>query len=140
MKLTSEQITQFQVSGYVYLGEILNAKELKVAREAYHRVFDSKPSSYRDIGLEDSETGQQKAVLQQVLNIEVNEDEAVSVHVPAGHAMMHHCLTVHGTRANLSDWPRRAIAITYMPADALQRGKPMTENPLLRGSEAVYGS
>ena len=72
--------------------------------------------------------------------IEVNEDEAVSGHVPAGHAMMHHCLTVHGTRANLSDWPRRAIAITYMPADALQRGKPMTENPLLRGSEAVYGS
>ena len=74
MKLTSEQITQFQVSGYVYLGEILNAKELKVAREANHRVFDSKPSSYRDIGLEDSETGQQKAVLQQVLNVYELED------------------------------------------------------------------
>jgi hypothetical protein len=74
MKLTSEQITHFQESGYVYFCEILSPEELEEAREAYHRVFESKPCSYRDIVLEDSAVGQQKAVLQQVLNVYELED------------------------------------------------------------------
>jgi len=245
MKLTPEQISQFHERGYIYVGEILDATELEEAREAFQRIFDSKPRSFRDLGLQDSETGQQAAILQ-VLNIyqldeifrrtecrpdvvdaveslldtpairlygdqalfkppkhgsrvlwhqdngywqlepanvvsmwlalddaddsngcmrvlpgshkwglldhaqsteneelrgiEVNEDDVVSVHVPAGHAMMHHCLTVHGTQANHSARPRRAVAITYMQADALQRGEPMTEFPLLRGSEVERSS
>jgi ectoine hydroxylase-related dioxygenase (phytanoyl-CoA dioxygenase family) len=81
----------------------------------------------------------QSSEREELRGLEVDESQAVSVHVPAGHAMMHHCLTLHGTQGNYSDRPRRAIAITYIPADARQHGKPMTDNPLLRG-EPLVGS
>jgi len=44
-----------------------------------------------------------------------DESKAVSVPLKAGHAMVHHCLTVHQTQPNWSDRDRRAIVIHYMP-------------------------
>jgi hypothetical protein len=40
-------------------------------------LLESKPSSYRDLGLEDSETGQQEAVLQQVLDTKDTKGHAM---------------------------------------------------------------
>ncbi len=39
--------------------------------------------------------------------------------VKKGEVHFHHCLTWHGSHANLSDRPRRAIAIHYMTQDTL---------------------
>lgn len=47
----------------------------------------------------------------------VDESQQVCVELPAGHCLFHHCLTLHATSANTSPNRRRAIAITYMPAD-----------------------
>jgi hypothetical protein len=41
--------------------------------------------------------------------------EIVPCPVPAGWVMFHHCLVWHGTPPNLSDRPRPAIAIHFMP-------------------------
>jgi phytanoyl-CoA hydroxylase len=41
--------------------------------------------------------------------------EIVPCPVPAGWVMFHHCLTWHGTPPNLSERPRPAIAIHFMP-------------------------
>lgn len=41
--------------------------------------------------------------------------EVVPCPVPAGWVMFHHCLTWHGTPPNLSERPRPAIAIHFMP-------------------------
>ncbi len=87
------------------------------------------PGSHRE-GLVSHTPSQENEVLR---GLEVDESKAVPVHVPAGHAMMHHCLTIHATRQNHSDRPRRAIAITYVPAETRQNGEPMTEFPLIRG-------
>jgi 2-oxoglutarate-dependent dioxygenase len=86
------------------------------------------PGSHRH-GLLEHHAPKERADLR---NVEVDERDAVPVHVPAGHAMFHHCLTLHGTHANRTDRPRRAIAITYMPAEATRDGKGFPDNPLLR--------
>jgi ectoine hydroxylase-related dioxygenase (phytanoyl-CoA dioxygenase family) len=41
-------------------------------------------------------------------NAEVN---AVPMEIPKGHMSFHHCRTYHGSGANLSDRPRRAISL-----------------------------
>src|SRR2546421_2763621 len=41
--------------------------------------------------------------------------EIVPCAVGRGEVMFHHCLTWHGSAPNLSDRPRRAIAVHYMP-------------------------
>ena len=41
--------------------------------------------------------------------------EIVPCEVRKGECMFHHCLTWHGSPSNLSDRPRRAIAVHYMP-------------------------
>lgn len=65
--------------------------------------------------------------------LDIDTSGALPMCFPAGHAMMHHCLTPHGTDANESDQPRRAIAITYMDAASTQDGKPLEKQPLLTG-------
>jgi ectoine hydroxylase-related dioxygenase (phytanoyl-CoA dioxygenase family) len=85
------------------------------------------PGSHRE-GLIEHHAPRERAELR---NVEVDESDAVPVHVPAGHAMFHHCLTLHGTHSNRTDRPRRAIAITYMPAGATRDGKGFPNLPLL---------
>ncbi len=51
-----------------------------------------------------------------LLELDIDRDRLVPFEMPAGHALMHHCLTVHGSHPNRSERPRRAHAIHYMPA------------------------
>jgi len=50
--------------------------------------------------------------------------EIVPCPVPAGWVMFHHCLTWHGTPPNLSDRPRPAIAIHFMPGHTVYSPNP----------------
>jgi ectoine hydroxylase-related dioxygenase (phytanoyl-CoA dioxygenase family) len=43
--------------------------------------------------------------------------------VPAGHVHFHHSLTWHGSHANSSQRPRRAIALHFMNETVLRTGK-----------------
>ncbi|NEB67436.1 phytanoyl-CoA dioxygenase family protein, partial [Streptomyces fulvissimus] len=38
------------------------------------------------------------------------EVRKIPVHIPKGHVNFHHCRTYHGSGANVSDRPRRAIS------------------------------
>lgn len=58
------------------------------------------------------EEGQELPAL---LSVEVDDSQSVSVPLKAGHAMVHHCLTLHQTHPNRSNQDRRAMVIHYMP-------------------------
>jgi phytanoyl-CoA hydroxylase len=45
----------------------------------------------------------------------VDESQAVTVDLPAGGIMFHHCQTLHYTQPNMTDRQRRAFAIHFMP-------------------------
>lgn len=51
----------------------------------------------------------------------VDESQAVTVPVPAGHAMFHHCQTLHHTAPNHSDRQRRAFVVHAMPPGTRDR-------------------
>ncbi len=59
-------------------------------------------------------------------------ERVVSYEVPAGHAVMHHCLTLHSAPSNTSPRDRRAYTVTLMQAGLLPGD--LTQFPLLRGS------
>jgi len=48
--------------------------------------------------------------------------QPVSIPVPAGGCLFHHCLTVHASFGNRTERPRRAIAISYMHPDTISKG------------------
>jgi ectoine hydroxylase-related dioxygenase (phytanoyl-CoA dioxygenase family) len=50
-----------------------------------------------------------------LLNTQVDESKAIPIPLSAGHAMVHHCLTLHASRPNCSNRDRRAMVINYMP-------------------------
>ena len=58
-------------------------------------------------------------------------DRIVSFVIPSGHAIMHHCLTVHGSPSNASPRQRRAYTISLMEAGILSQDT--GQFPLLRG-------
>lgn len=62
---------------------------------------------------------------------QVDPAKAVSFKVPAGHAVMHHCLTIHGAPPNTSDRPRRGYTVHLAQAGVLELD-PAT-HPMLRG-------
>jgi ectoine hydroxylase-related dioxygenase (phytanoyl-CoA dioxygenase family) len=55
------------------------------------------------------------------------------VELRAGQASVHHSHTVHGSAANASDGPRRAIVLNYMDADT----RSADDAPLLAGTAAI---
>lgn len=59
-------------------------------------------------------------------------ERVVSFVVPAGHAVIHHCLTIHSSPANASPRERRAYTVTLMEAGLTSRDT--NQFPLLRGS------
>jgi len=65
-------------------------------------------------------TGDMDAVTQ-ILTEEQKEafDKKVANELPKGHASFHHPLTMHGSYANYSDRPRRAVVINAMASDTL---------------------
>lgn len=68
------------------------------------------------------------------LKADADESLAVSVPLPAGSGMFHHCRTLHSTKPNHSPYQRRAWVLHYMPADTRQNGSVLNNRPLLRGS------
>jgi ectoine hydroxylase-related dioxygenase (phytanoyl-CoA dioxygenase family) len=69
-----------------------------------------------------------------LLSVEVGDSQSVPVPLKAGHAMAHHCLTLHQTHPNRSDQDRRAMVIHYMPVGTRNgEGILLTDNLLLCG-------
>lgn len=66
----------------------------------------------------------------------VTDEKAVPYPVPAGHALFHHAQVLHGSSANRTIRPRRAYCIVYMRADVLRHNQPVSEFPLMTGSES----
>lgn len=78
---------------------------------------------------------------------DIDLSRAVALTAPAGSMTMHHVRTVHGSRANLSDRPRRLLLFGYAAADAW----PLVNSPqggflgfeayeaaMLRGSSTLH--
>jgi len=72
-----------------------------------------------------------------LLEADVDRDLAVPIEVPAGHATVHHCQTLHWSPPNRTTHPRRAHTIVYMAADVSCRGEPTSAYPLLTQSESA---
>jgi len=51
---------------------------------------------------------------------EAHPEHVVPLALPAGSISIHHCLTLHGSQANRSGRPRRALIFQYRAADAHQ--------------------
>jgi len=73
------------------------------------------PASHVDEQVSHSRAKTGDRELPALLFTDADESKAVSIPLKAGHAMVHHCLTVHQTQPNRSDRNRRAIVIHYMP-------------------------
>lgn len=69
---------------------------------------------------------------------QVDDGRAVSFVLPAGHAVMHHCLTVHGAPPNNSDRPRRGYTVHLQRAGLLKQS--VKDAPLLRGAMPASGT
>ncbi|HET9143205.1 phytanoyl-CoA dioxygenase family protein [Actinophytocola sp.] len=61
------------------------------------------------------------------------EINKIPMTIPKGHMSFHHCLTYHGSGANRSDRPRRAVSLHLQDGDNTYR-----EFPLSDGSLALY--
>ncbi|MBI4558259.1 MAG: phytanoyl-CoA dioxygenase family protein [Candidatus Hydrogenedentes bacterium] len=66
MSLAYNQIEQFKLDGYVYVGPIVTSDELVALRTAYDRIFAAKerPASFRELGLKEGETTAKLSVMQ----------------------------------------------------------------------------
>jgi len=94
------------------------------------------PASHVDGQVSHSRAKTGDRELPALLFTDANESKAVSVPLKAGHAMVHHCLTVHQTQPNWSDRDRRAIVIHYMPVGTENsEGMLLKDNLLLRGHD-----
>lgn len=62
---------------------------------------------------------------------QVDASRAISFTVPAGHAVMHHCQTIHGAPPNKSD--RSRCGFTVHLQEAGLQGQGVEECPILRG-------
>jgi non-haem Fe2+, alpha-ketoglutarate-dependent halogenase len=70
----------------------------------------------------------------QVLDVDVNENEAVDLVLQPGEMSLHDVLIVHGSEANRSDLPRHGFAIRYIPTHCKQIGG-RTTALLVRGED-----
>jgi ectoine hydroxylase-related dioxygenase (phytanoyl-CoA dioxygenase family) len=82
-------------------------------------------NNWQEIGFDDSTTrhfaDRDNAELEEVLkrNAEFNDTDVVKVpiEIPKGHMNFHHCRTYHGSGANRSGRPRRAISLHLQDGD-----------------------
>ena len=70
----------------------------------------------------------------QVLDVAVDEDEAVDLVLQPGEMSLHHVLIVHGSEFNRSDLPRHGFVIRYIPTYCKQIGG-RTTSLLVRGED-----
>ena len=73
----------------------------------------------------------------EIFKLQIDESRLKSFPMPAGHAVMHDCMTIHGAYPNRSARPRRALGIHYLQT-GLRRADGKTpenlaESPVLRG-------
>lgn len=72
-----------------------------------------------------------------LLEAEADKALGVPLELPAGHASIHHCETLHWSPPNASPSPRRAHTIQYVRAGVAARGEPLVGLPMLRTAEAA---
>ena len=70
----------------------------------------------------------------QVLDVQVDEDEAVDLILRPGEMSLHHVLIVHGSELNRTDLPRHGFVIRYIPTYCKQIGG-RTTSLLVRGED-----
>ena len=73
------------------------------------------PGSHLERQPDHSRAQEEGQELPALLSVEVDDSQSVPVPFKAGHAMVHHCLTLHQTHPNRSNQDRRAMVIHYMP-------------------------
>lgn len=67
--------------------------------------------------------------------VQADVSSPVTVELPAGGCSLHHCLTLHNTKPNITENPRPGVAIGYMPVGTLDRdGNEMRDHTLVRGT------
>ena len=92
------------------------------------------PGSHLESQPNHSRAQEEGQELPALLSVEVDASQSVSVPLKAGHAMVHHCLTLHQTDPNRSNQDRRAMVIHYMPVGTRNgEGILLKDNLLLSG-------
>ena len=92
------------------------------------------PKSYAKGGIDHTRAKSEEKELPALLMACIDDDQAVSVPLLAGHGMVHHCLTLHQTNPNNSSRDRRAMVIHYMLVGTQNsKGEILADNLLLRG-------
>ncbi|MDA1097336.1 MAG: phytanoyl-CoA dioxygenase family protein [Proteobacteria bacterium] len=94
------------------------------------------PGSHRQgqLGHNDTFAAQNLLSRGQVLDVPVDEDQAVDLLLQPGEMSLHDVLIVHGSQANRSDLPRHGFAIRYIPTYCRQIGG-RTTALLVRGED-----
>ncbi len=98
-------------------------------------------NNWAEVGFEDSTNqhfaNRDRSQLEQMLEENAAYNNAtvdkIPMIIPKGHMSFHHCKTYHGSGANRSDRPRRAISLHLQDGDNAHR-----EFPLSDGSLAIY--
>ncbi len=86
------------------------------------------------LGHNDTFAGQNLLSRGQVLEVSVDEDQAVDLVLRPGEMSLHDVLIVHGSQANRSNLPRHGFAIRYIPTYCKQIGG-RTTALLVRGED-----
>ena len=73
-------------------------------------------------------------------HLEVDDSQAVTVTLPAGHASWHHCEILHNTKPNTSPYPRPGYAIQFISAECRSNSGDEARNDELRTRPVVRGS
>ncbi|MCY3800903.1 MAG: phytanoyl-CoA dioxygenase family protein [Chloroflexi bacterium] len=73
-------------------------------------------------------------------HLEVDDSNAVTATLPAGHASWHHCEILHRSKPNQSPFPRPAYAIQFISADCRSNSGDETHNEELKNRPVVRGS
>ena len=73
-------------------------------------------------------------------HLEVDDSDAMTATLPAGHASWHHCEILHRSKPNTSPYPRPAYAIQFISADCRSNSGDEARNEELRNRPVVRGS
>ena len=97
-----------QVSAWVALDDVDESNGcMRMVRGSYH--WGSQMPFLREVG----------DIHKMPDRFEDNRLEVELCPVPKGHVHYHHALTWHGSHNNMSDGPRRAIAVHYMTSETI---------------------
>ena len=71
----------------------------------------------------------------QVVNVEVDESQAVDIELQPGEMSLHHVRLIHGSEPNPSDMRRIGFAVRYIPPYVRQTNGPHDTAALVRGED-----